>query len=197
MKDTNMKIKKSNIFVLLIFIITLIWSSRNDYSYIIWFFNVLPIIVIVLTLVLTYRRFKFSNCAYISVLIYLVISLIGVRYNHQTNPFFDLYSKYYYFINYFIQAFTFTFIIKEFYSRKNFSRGTDLEIFFIIALSVFIIEVYEGIKFIGFKVLSVPAYREISFNQMHSRMTYNMLSALLGSIIAIIVFGKVHNRQRK
>src|SRR5690554_5019506 len=80
---------KTHLILLGIFFLVLIWSVIQPFDLLFWFMQALPAMLIVLGLVLTYRKFTFSTFVYVMVLIHTIILLIGAHYTYSRNPFFD------------------------------------------------------------------------------------------------------------
>jgi putative membrane protein len=69
------------------YIILFIALAINPYSREVWFAENLPIVLIVLALVLTYRRFRFSNTAYALMSVLIFMHTIGGHYTFARVPF--------------------------------------------------------------------------------------------------------------
>ena len=76
------------IFFLLYFAV-LIWSAINPKDYFTWFLEVIPAIIALIVLALTYRKFKLTTLIYSLILIHCIILMIGGHYTYAQVPLFD------------------------------------------------------------------------------------------------------------
>ena len=122
------KIKPKDKFPLIllgIFLLILIWSSINPHYRSVWFSEHIVTIVILGVLLLTYKKFKFSNSSYAFIFFFLVINTIGSHYSYSEVPLFNLIKEtfelsrnHYDRVAHFLYGFLFFFPFQEFISRK-------------------------------------------------------------------------------
>ncbi len=65
----------------------IIWSGITPHDRIVWYAEIIPIIIVYLLLIITYRRFQFSLTAYIMMSFLLIIHTIGAHYTFAEVPF--------------------------------------------------------------------------------------------------------------
>jgi putative membrane protein len=83
-----MNIKKNFPKILFaIYIILFAILAINPYDRAVWWAENIPVMLIVLALVLTYKRFQFSNTAYSLMSIFLILHTIGGHYTFALVPF--------------------------------------------------------------------------------------------------------------
>ncbi|WP_242551902.1 DUF2238 domain-containing protein [Photobacterium ganghwense] len=66
---------------------TIIWSGINPVFPQVWIAEIIPVLLIFIPLVLTYRRFSFSHTAYCFMSIWLIMHTIGAHYTFANVPF--------------------------------------------------------------------------------------------------------------
>ena len=64
-----------------------VWSGIEPYSRAVWYAEVLPVFIIFSLLVFTYRKFQFSDLAYLCMSCWLILHLIGAHYTFERVPF--------------------------------------------------------------------------------------------------------------
>lgn len=76
---------KYTLFVL--FVITWIWSSISPFSRHDWILENILVIIILAVLILTYKKFKFSDASYIMITIFLILHEFGAHYTYSLVPY--------------------------------------------------------------------------------------------------------------
>ncbi|MBF7097275.1 DUF2238 domain-containing protein [Alkalibacter mobilis] len=202
-----MKQKKSgnintiHLILLSIFFIILILSVIQPYNLLFWFMQALPAMLIVLGLVLTYRKFTFSTFVYVMVLIHTIVLLIGAHYTYSRNPFFDLlmnefqlernnYDR----VGHFAQGFFPAFMIKEFLFRAvHVKKGPMLNLI-VIGLCLGISGFYELLELAASWITGLPGEFIMGFQGDVWDSQWDMIMALIGAVIAVIPFGSWHDK---
>ena len=80
---------KTKQLLLLLFFVGLLVSGIQPKEYFTWFLEVLPAVIGLIVLVLTYKKFQFTNFTYIFILIHCYILFLGGHYTYAEVPFFD------------------------------------------------------------------------------------------------------------
>lgn len=191
------------IYILLFLIgLVLIWSAINPFDYFTWFLEVLPAIIGVVVLVITYRRFRFTNVVYVLVFLHCIILIIGGHYTYAEVPLFDWiqetfnqtrnnYDK----LGHFAQGFIPAMITRELLIRKQVVNIKGWLNFIVVCIAMAISVTYEFIEWAvslgtgegGDSFLGTQGY--IWDTQS------DILYASIGAIAAIILLGKYHIKQ--
>ena len=82
--------KNSHVIPLLltVFIAALIvWSGINPSDRAVWYAEIIPVSTVFVALIATYRRFRFSNLAYVFMSFWLIMHTIGSHYTFADVPF--------------------------------------------------------------------------------------------------------------
>jgi putative membrane protein len=191
------------IYTLLILTVVLfIWSAINPFEYFTWFLEVLPALIGIILLIVTFKRFRFTNLVYILIFLHCAILIIGGHYTYAEVPLFDWiqetfsqsrnnYDK----VGHFAQGFVPAMIIREILIRKNVVRSNKWLNFVVVCIAMAISVTYEFIEWAvslgtgegGDAFLGTQGY--IWDTQS------DMLYATVGAIFALIFMSKIHYRQ--
>ena len=185
-------------------VLLLIWSAINPYEYFTWFLEVLPAIIGVLVLIITFNRFRFTNFVYVLIFFHCAILIIGGHYTYAEVPLFDWiqdalnqtrnnYDK----VGHFAQGFVPAMIARELLIRKQVVNTTKWLNFIVVCIAMAISVTYEFIEWAvslgtgegGDSFLGTQGY--IWDTQS------DMLYATIGAILALVIFGKYHSSQIK
>src|SRR4030042_1524128 len=89
MDEESATIPSKLIFLwLFLFFFVLIWSAIHPHDLFTWFLEVLPALVGLVVLAITFRNFRFTRMAYWLMLIHSIILMIGGHYTYAEVPFF-------------------------------------------------------------------------------------------------------------
>ena len=186
----------------LIFIGFLIWSAINPKEYFTWFLEVLPAIIGVLVLIVTYQKFQFTNLVYTLILIHCIILIIGGHYTYAEVPFFDWLKDIFNFsrnnydkVGHFAQGFVPAMITRELLIRKKVLNKKSWLNFIIVSICLAISAAYEFIEWF-ISVQTGDAGDSFLGTQGYIWDTQSdMLFATIGAVIAVISLSKIHDKQ--
>lgn len=105
-------LKKLPFILLALYIVEFVWLSFGPYDRVTWFVENLPVVIAVVILVVTFKKFRFSNLSYFLMWFFLSYHTIGGHFTFERVPF-D-------FFNNLISYFNFDFMFPE--GRNNFDR---------------------------------------------------------------------------
>lgn len=193
--------KKSIFLWLTIFFGVIIWSGINPHDYFTWLLEVSPALIGLAILAATYKRFKFTELSYWLILIHCIILIIGGHYTYAEVPLFnwirdtfELSRNHYDKVGHFAQGFIPAVIIREILIRKSPVKQGKWLFFIVVSVCLALSAFYEFIEW-WVAVLSGTAAEAFLGTQGYVWDTQSdMFLALLGSIISLIVFGKLHDR---
>ena len=164
----------------------------------VWFYENILTVLFIGFLVLTYKKFRFSNFTYSVLFFFMILHTIGSYYSYAEMPLFDLIKSLlglsrnnYDRIVHFLFGLIFFFPIYEFISRKFNIKGSwgFLFVFLVIAALKGIFEIIEW-----FYVLITSSNILILTNYLGEQgdnwdAQKDMLFGVIGSIISWIYFG--------
>jgi putative membrane protein len=188
-----MKLKLPH-FLLAAYIVHFSVLAINPYSRDVWFAENLPMVIIVLALVSTYRRFAFSNTSYLMMSALIFLHTIGGHYTFERVPFgfitdlFGFTRNHYDRIAHFSVGF-YAYPIAEFIFRKGYTRAKGLLAFTGITAIFTVAAVYEIIEW--WYAASADPEAGLAFLGSQGDIwdaQKDMLSDGLGSVCAAVFF---------
>lgn len=189
---------------LIIFFSVLLWSGINPKDQFTWFLEVIPAIIGLIVLTLTYKNFKLTTLVYALILIHSLILMVGGHYTYAEVPLFDTikellnqdrnnYDK----IGHFAQGFIPAMVAREILIRKNIIPFVKWRNFFIICFCLGFSAFYELIEWWVALLSGEDAEAFLGTQGYIWDTQSDMGLALLGSILALLFLSKYHNRQIK
>lgn len=126
-----------------LFIVIFTILAINPYDRDVWIVEVIPVVVIFLTLVLTFSKFQFSNVSYSLMMLWLVWHTIGGHYTFANVPFdfitnlFDFQRNHFDRVGHFMIG-LYAYAMAEFLTRKKYTSyivATFFGLFFIMSVA--------------------------------------------------------------
>ena len=187
---------------LFIFFVVFIWSAINPKDYFTWFLEVTPAFIALLVLVFTYNKFKFTSLVYTLILIHCIILMVGGHYTYAQVPAFDFIKEFfnqdrnnYDKLGHIAQGFIPAMIAREIIIRKNIISIEAWRNFFIVCFCLAFSAFYELIEW-WVAILSNDSADDFLGTQGYIWDTQSdMAWALFGSILALLLLCKYHNKQ--
>ena len=187
---------------LFIYFAVFIWSALNPKDYFTWFLEVTPAFIALLVLVFTYNKFKFTSLVYTLILIHCIILMVGGHYTYAQVPAFDFIKEFfnqdrnnYDKLGHIAQGFIPAMIAREIIIRKNIISIEVWRNFFIVCFCLGFSAFYELIEW-WVAILSNDSADDFLGTQGYIWDTQSdMAWALFGSILALLLLRKYHNKQ--
>ena len=187
---------------IIIFFIVLVWSGINPKDQFTWFLEVLPAIIGFLVLAFTYNNFRLTPLVYSLILIHCIILMVGGHYTYAEVPLFDTikellnqYRNNYDKVGHFAQGFIPAMVAREILIRKDIIPLAKWRNFFIVCFCLGFSAFYELIEWWVALFSGEDAEAFLGTQGYIWDTQSDMALALLGSIIALILLRKVHNKQ--
>ncbi len=190
---------------LAIYFPVLIWSAVSPKDQFTWFLEVIPALIGLVILAVTYKKFPLTPLLYALILIHMVILMVGGHYTYAEVPFFDWikevldqsrnnYDK----VGHFAQGFTPAILAREILIRKNIVEGSKIWLNYIIlsivlAFSAF----YELIEWWVALATGEDAEAFLGTQGYMWDTQSDMMYALIGAVAAIVLLSRLHDRQLK
>ncbi len=180
----------------------LIWSAINPKEYFTWFLEVLPAVLGVLVLIVTFKKFRFTNLVYLLIFFHCAILIIGGHYTYAEVPLFDWlrevfdqsrnnYDK----LGHFAQGFVPAMIARELLIRKEVISKISWLPFIVVSIALAISAAYELIEW-AVSVSTGEGGDSFLGTQGYVWDTQSdMLYATIGAIVALLTLSKIHNKQ--
>jgi putative membrane protein len=191
-------------YFLFLFFTVFIWSAINPKDYFTWFLEVIPAIIALFILVLSYKKFKFTPLVYSLILVHCIILMVGGHYTYAQVPLFDFIKEFlhqdrnnYDKVGHLAQGFIPAMLAREILIRKNIINFEAWRSFFIVCFCLAFSALYEIIEW-WVAVLSDDAADDFLGTQGYIWDTQSdMAWALFGSILALLILRKYHDKQLK
>lgn len=185
-----------------IFGVLLIWSGIAPKDYFTWFLEVVPALIAVVVMALTFKRFKLTTLVYILILFHSIILMVGGHYTYAEVPLFDYFKDVFGFtrnnydkLGHFAQGFVPALVAREIILRKQVIRGSGWQFFFIVCFCLGFSAFYELIEW-WVALLSGEGAEAFLGTQGYVWDTQSdMALALLGAITSLLTLGRLHDRQ--
>ncbi|MEQ2527782.1 DUF2238 domain-containing protein [Bacillaceae bacterium CLA-AA-H227] len=194
--------KKIHFLLLFIILAVFIWSGIKPDSYTNWALEVGPAVVGIVILALTFKGFRFTTLSYVIIAILCIMMFIGGHYTYSKVPFFnwmkdqfDFERNHYDRFGHFLKGF-FVIVIREIIIRKTLIKNGAWLVTFSLSISLAIAALYEIIEWLVSKMThGGKAAKDFLGTQGDIWDTqWDMLLTLLGSIFALLILSKLHDR---
>ncbi|MFV1922688.1 MAG: DUF2238 domain-containing protein [Methylotenera sp.] len=190
-----------NFILVLIFVAVFIWSAINPNDRLTWFLEVLPAILALPILTLSYKNFPLTHLLYILILMHAIILMVGGHYTYAEVPLFnwlrDTFSldrNYYDRVGHFFQGFVPAIVAREILYRKRVVKAGWM-FFVICCICLSISAFYEFIEW-WVAVMAGGAAMDFLGTQGDVWDTqWDMFVALIGAICAQLFLKSWHNQQ--
>jgi putative membrane protein len=189
---------------LFIFFTTLVWSGLYPKDSLTWLLEVMPALIGFVVLVATRRKFPLTGLTYLLILLHCVILMVGGHYTYAEVPLFDwirdlfeLERNNYDKVGHFIQGFVPVIIAREILIRNAIISGKGWLSFIVVCICLAISAFYELIEW-WVAIMTGDSAEAFLGTQGYVWDTQSdMMYALVGAIVALVLLSKVHDRQIK
>ncbi|NWG87310.1 MAG: DUF2238 domain-containing protein [Hydrogenophilaceae bacterium] len=202
---TSSRVGRDRPFLLLLLLIVsavLAWSGHAPRDRFTWFLEVLPVLLGLPLLWLTYRTFPFTPLAYGLMAIHAIILMIGGHYTYSEMPLFDWLQvelgwarNHYDRVGHVAQGFVPAILAREILIRKSPLRPGKWLAYLVLCVALSISVIYE---FLEWWVAVASGDEAVAFLATQGDVwdtQWDMLLALLGAMAALLLLSEVHNRQ--
>ena len=200
-KENKVVVEHFHIVLLCIFIAVFIWSLINPMDLFTWFLEVLPAVIGIILIIITYKRFRLTNIVYLLILIHSIILIIGGHYTYAEMPAFnwlrdtfDLSRNYYDRLGHFAQGFIPAIILREILLRTSPLRRGKLLNILVICTCLSISASYELIEWGVAEATGSAADAFLGTQGDVWDTQWDMFFALIGSISSLLLFTRVHDK---
>jgi len=197
-------ISTAHIGLLAMFMVVLTWSAISPFDYFIWWLEVFPALIGLLLIISTYRRFTFTTFAYTAILMHCIILMVGGHYSYAEMPLFDwlqqqfdLARNYYDRVGHLAQGFFPAIVAREILLRLSPLEPGKWLFFIITCICLAISAFYEFIEWWVAIATGTAADAFLATQGDVWDTQWDMFLALIGSVIAQLMFGRLHDRLLK
>ena len=178
-----------------------VWSAIRPHDYFTWFLEVVPAILGIGILIVTYRRFQFTTLVYFLVSIHAAILMIGGHYTYAEMPLFNwirdafhLSRNHYDRLGHFTQGFVPAIITREFLLRTTpLKRSKTLNFLVLCVCEAFsaLYELFEWRTAVAFGA-SAAAFLGGQGDPWDTQ--WDMTFCLFGASAALLTLSRLHDR---
>ncbi|MCU4396605.1 DUF2238 domain-containing protein [Acinetobacter junii] len=190
------------LFAMLFLVLSLIISGIDPFDRGTWFMEVLPVLIVVPLLIHTYKRFPLTNLLYVLIFIHCMVLIVGGTYTYARVPlgfemaeWFGLDRNPYDKIGHFMQGFVPAIAAREILLRNDILKHGKMLIFIVISIVLAITASYELIEWAAALALGEGAEEFLGTQGYEWDTQSDMFFALIGSVSALFLLSKWHDRQ--
>lgn len=190
------------VFTSVVVLLLLAISGAKPYDRATWLMEVLPVMIALPVLWLTYRRFPLSSLLYACIFVHAVVLMLGGAYTYarvplgfQLQEFFGLSRNPYDKIGHFFQGFVPALVAREILLRGGYVRGRRMLAFLIVCVVLAISATYEFIEWGAALAMGQGADEFLGTQGDPWDTQSDMFLALVGATVALLCFSRLHDRQ--
>ncbi len=187
---------------LAIYLAVLIWSAIHPKDMFTWFLEVVPALIGLVVLALTYKKFPLTPLVYTLILIHSIILMVGGHYTYAEVPLFDSFKEWFGFarnnydkVGHFTQGFVPVMIAREIVIRKEVFKSRGWMNFFIVSFVLAFSAFYELIEWAVAEMSGEGAEAFLGTQGYVWDTQSDMAWALFGAIVALVLLGRYHDRE--
>ncbi|PUB11941.1 DUF2238 domain-containing protein [Paenisporosarcina sp. OV554] len=196
---------KLHFSLLVVVILVFIWSVIKPAVLWTWVAEASPSVVAVIIIIITYKKFRLTSLSYWIIAILSILTFIGGHYTYAEVPLFNwikdefnLQRNHYDRFGHFLKGLS-AIVVREILIRNTpLTKGTWL---FAISTSIVlaIAALYEIIEWLSTKLPHAKKATEDFLGMQGDEWDaqWDMSFALIGAILALLVFSNLHNHQLK
>jgi putative membrane protein len=188
--------------LLLLFFLVFLWSAIAPNDRLTWLLEVLPTIIALPILWVSYQKFPLTHLVYLLIFLHAIILLIGGHYTYAEVPFFswlrdafDLSRNYYDRLGHFAQGFVPAMIAREILLRKQVVKRSAWLFFIVCCICLSISAFYELIEWWVAIATGIAAEAFLGTQGDVWDTQWDMFIALIGAMCAQIFLSRYHNQQ--
>ena len=188
--------------LLVTFLGIFIWSGINPADLFTWFLEIVPAILGLIVVLLTYKRFRMTNLVYVLIWIHAIILVIGGHYTYAEMPLFnwirdtfDLSRNYYDRVGHFAQGFIPAMVAREVLLRTTPLQRGRMLFFLVVCVCLAISSSYELFEWWVAAATGTAADAFLGSQGDIWDTQWDMFLALCGSILSLLFLSAKHDKQ--
>jgi putative membrane protein len=179
-----------------------IWSCIGAYDRLTWALESFPALIALVLLALTYRRFRFTNLAYLLIAMHACILLIGGHYTYERVPLFNWVRDHFHLVRndydkvgHFAQGFVPAIVAREILIRRGVVLRARWLAFLVMCICMAISACYELLEWAVALAEGGAADAFLGTQGDPWDTQSDMFSALLGAAAAQSSLARLHDKQ--
>jgi putative membrane protein len=197
-----MKPDRALLYLVSLSVVVLVWSAIKPDDYGTWLFEIMAPVCEVAVLAITFKRFRFSNLAFVLVGIHFIILAIGAHYTYAEMPLFNwlkerfnLSRNYYDRVGHFFQGFVPAMLMREILLRCTPLQAGKMAALLCGSVALAISALWELLEMWTVKLFHADdgvQWLGMQGDVWDTQMDMQM--ALIGAVVALFVLSKLHDR---
>lgn len=182
--------------------ILLVISGIQPFDRTTWWLEVTPVLIAIPLLFVTYKTFPLTHLLYVLIFCHAIVLIVGGAYSYARVPFgfeiaewFGLDRNPYDKIGHFMQGFVPAMVAREILIRNHILAKGKMLSFIVICIVLAISATYELIEWAAALLLGQGAEEFLGTQGDEWDTQSDMFFALIGSIMALLLLSKWHDRQ--
>lgn len=191
-----------HLILLLIVLSVLFWSGYAPKDRPTWFLEVLPVILGLLLMALTFKRFPLTPILYFCIMLHCVILCVGGRYTYAEVPVGDWVKELFGFsrnhydrLGHFAQGFVPALLAREILIRKKVLASPAWRALFVVCICLSFSAFYEMLEWWTALATGEGATAFLGTQGDIWDTQWDMFCALIGALSAVIFLGRWHDQQ--
>lgn len=180
----------------------LVYTGLSPYDFTTWLLEVFPVVIALIVMAYTYRRFPLTTLLYVLIVAHAVVLIVGGTYTYARVPLgfeiadlFGMQRNPYDKIGHFFQGFVPALATREILTRGRHVRGHRMLSFLTLCVVLAISAMYELIEWGAAEVLGQGADEFLGTQGYQWDTQSDMLFALIGGVATILFLSRWHDRQ--
>ncbi len=180
----------------------LIWSGIGPKDYLTWVLEVLPAVIGILLLGMTWNKFRLTPLMYALILLHSIVLMVGGHYTYAEVPLFDDIKPLFGFernnydkVGHLMQGITPAILTREIIVRRQLINGPGWSKFFILSVCLAVSALYELVEWVVALISGASADAFLATQGFAWDTQTDMAFALLGAIAALLLLSGIHDRQ--
>ncbi len=187
--------------LLLSFLGIFLWSGIRPKDYFTWILEVLPAVIGLAVVLVTYNRFRLTSLTYVLIWVHAVILVIGGHYTYAEMPLFNwlrdtfgLARNYYDRLGHLAQGFIPAIITREILLRKTSLQRGKMLFFLVVSVCLAISACYEFLEWWVAVASGTAADAFLGTQGDVWDTQWDMFLAFCGAILAQVFLGRLHDK---
>jgi putative membrane protein len=183
------------------FTVVFVWSAIAPRDRLTWLMEVTPVVIGIVLVFATHRRFEFSRVAYAAMWAHALILMVGGHYTYAEVPLFnwlrdayDLGRNHYDRVGHFAQGFFPAIIVREILLRTSPLKRGGWLFFIVLCVCLAISAFYELIEWWSALIWGGAAEAFLATQGDVWDTQWDMFLALCGAVVSLVVLRRVHDR---
>ena len=193
---------KYNLALLLIMIVVLVWSGIRPHDRLTWLLEVIPVVIGIGVLLITYRRYRFTRLSYTAICLAAVLICIGGHWTYARVPIgnwakeaFGLSRNHYDRVGHFMQGFFSALLVREMVLRRSGVRRGRWLFLLVTSTCLAISAMFEFIEWFVAVTIGDGSQAYLATQGDEWDAHWDMLMALTGAIVVQLLLNRVQDRQ--